>query len=243
MQLKAISSMATRHLLSDLIEAFRAKEDISIKLTSIGGIDAAARVRDGEDLDLVVLDSKALAELAVAGHVREDTIVPIVVSNVAVVIAESSDSSAPFTLEGLGPAFGTSEELRLALLNATGIAYSTGPSGKAVVEMIESLAIRQEVESRLVQSKPGTPVTQLLNEGVASIGFQQLSEIAGTPGTKVVGLLSGEHEITTTFSGAVAATSNRIEQAQKALRHWASPDAASIKKLHHFSIQGESHGS
>jgi len=43
--LTGFCSMATQHLLAELVAEYRANE---VKLASIGGIEAAARVRAGE---------------------------------------------------------------------------------------------------------------------------------------------------------------------------------------------------
>ena len=55
----------------------------ALVVESVGGVDAARRVREGEAVDLVFLASDALAKLAVTRHVLADSCVALVRSQVA----------------------------------------------------------------------------------------------------------------------------------------------------------------
>src|SRR5687767_13417574 len=68
--LRVISSMATRHLLTELGSAFAtASPGAEVSVVSMGGVDAARRVAAGEPCDAVVLASGALERLITQGHV------------------------------------------------------------------------------------------------------------------------------------------------------------------------------
>ncbi|HBU43524.1 MAG TPA: molybdenum ABC transporter substrate-binding protein, partial [Microbacterium sp.] len=66
--MKAISSMATRLLLADLMAAADDAGLGHVEIESVGGVDAADRVAAGEEFDLVFLADGALAKLAAGGH-------------------------------------------------------------------------------------------------------------------------------------------------------------------------------
>lgn len=231
--MRAISSMATRHVLADLSETATATGLARLDVESVGGVDAADRVASGEVFDLVFLASGTLGRLADAGHVVPATVVPIVLSQVAVAVP--SGSGVPAARPD-GPAFGSAEELRQALRTATRIGYSTGPSGTALVKMIEDWGLISEVGDRLVQAQPGIPVAHSLAEGEVDLGFQQLSELVGQPGVRILGVMPEDCAIDTVFAGAVATASASPAQAADVLAFLSSPAVAAIKERHAFGV-------
>ena len=50
-----ISSMATRLLLADLASAYQQQFQVPVQFESLGGVEAAKKVQQGEAVDLVVL--------------------------------------------------------------------------------------------------------------------------------------------------------------------------------------------
>ncbi|MEV4954813.1 substrate-binding domain-containing protein [Paenarthrobacter nitroguajacolicus] len=229
--MKAISSMATRHVLADLAEAAAAAGLPLLQLESAGGVDAAQRVTTGEPFDLVFLAEDALRRLAAEGHVDPASITPIVLSEVAVGVAAcSADAVAPSE----GMAFANADELRSALRAAFRIGYSTGPSGTELLRMIDHWGMTDEISDRLVQARPGLPVARLLAGGEVDLGLQQLSELVGQPGVCILGVLPADCAITTVFAGAVAASSNDAARAAEMLAFFRSDLTESIKSLHSF---------
>ncbi|MDN6487755.1 MAG: substrate-binding domain-containing protein [Ancrocorticia sp.] len=234
-ELTGISSMATRHVLKDLAGATEAAGIAAVEVTSIGGVTASDRIAAGEPFDIAILDLAALEKLALDGHIQPATMRPLVISNVGIAVAgEAGDSALS------GPAFADAQELAAVLLDATGIGYSTGPSGKAVVQTIRNLGIYDSVADRLVQARPGVPVASLLASGDVSIGFQQVSEILGQPGIQLLGLLPSGLEISSTFSAVVTTVCADSETARAVLDFWDSPEATIIKSNHHFTTNGAS---
>lgn len=238
--MKAISSMATRHVLAELSEAAVTAGLPHTEIESLGGVDAARRVADGEHLDLVFLAIDALQRLAADGHVEAASVTPLLLSQVAVAVR--SDAESPATHDkSAGPAFPDAAGMRAALQSAARIGYSTGPSGTALVEMIDGWGLSDELAERLVQAKPGIPVARSLAEGDVDLGFQQLSELVGQPGIRILGVLPSDCAIDTVFAGAVAATSTHPAAAREVLSFFASAAAAPIKTAHSFAIPPTSH--
>ncbi|HNJ84887.1 MAG TPA: substrate-binding domain-containing protein, partial [Piscinibacter sp.] len=85
-RITGISSMATRALLAELARAYEARSGWAVAIESVGGVDAAKRVQDGEAFDVVVLASDALAKLVDAGRVMAGSVVDLVHSGVAVAV-------------------------------------------------------------------------------------------------------------------------------------------------------------
>ena len=225
--------MATRALLADLAAAARDAGLPSVEIESVGGVDAEARVAAGEQLDLVFLASGALARLAVGGHVDEATVTPLALSQTAVAVP--SDAVASATAPG-GAAFADATALRAALRAAGRIGYSTGPSGTALVRLIEEWGLAEELGGRLVQARAGVPVAASLAVGDVDLGFQQLSELAGQPGVRILGVLPPDCAIDTVFAGAVAAASSHPGPAAKVLAFFASMETRAIVEAHSFEV-------
>jgi molybdate transport system substrate-binding protein len=62
--LTGISSMATRQVLADMTAAYEHETGAKVAIESVGGVDAAKRVRAGEHFDVVILASNVVMEKA-----------------------------------------------------------------------------------------------------------------------------------------------------------------------------------
>lgn len=212
--------MATRQVLGELAEAWRARSGQSVQTESIGGVDAAKRVAAGEAFDFVVLAADAIDKLISGGHAVAGSRVDLVDSGVAVAVK----AGAPH------PDLSSEDALKRAVLAAPTVGYSTGPSGVALVKLFERWGIAQELQGRLVQATPGIPVGSLVARGEVALGFQQLSELIHLDGIAVIGPMPAAVQITTTFSGAVCTTSSRPEAVRAMLAFMASPEAEAAKR-------------
>ena len=218
--LRGISSMATRQVLADLAIAWQAAGGQPVTIESVGGVDAAQRVQAGEALDVVLLASDAIDKLIASGHAMAQSKVDWVRSSTAVAVPAGASL----------PDIGSEAALQTAVLAAPSIGYSTGPSGTAFLGLLEHWGVAKQVQSRLVQARPGVPVGQLVAQGEAALGFQQLSELLHVPGITLAGPLPEPIQITTTFSGAVATAAAQPAAAQALLAFMASPQAAPAKR-------------
>ncbi|AJW96913.1 substrate-binding domain-containing protein [Burkholderia gladioli pv. gladioli] len=214
-----ISSMATRQLLARLAEDYRAATGQAVTIESVGGVDAARRVADGEAFDLVVLADAALAKLAAGGHLDGAGRVAIARSEVAVAVRED----APH------PAIDSGAAVREAVLRARSIGYSTGPSGTHLEALFAQWGIAETIASRIVRARPGVPVAALIAAGEVELGFQQRSELLDQPGIAIVGPLPDEVQAVTVFAGAVGSLCTRREAAAAFLAFLASHQAAVAK--------------
>jgi molybdate transport system substrate-binding protein len=218
--MKLISSMATRLLLSELTTVYARESGQQVEVESVGGVDAAKRVRAGEALDGVVLASDVIDALIAEGKALAGSRVDLVRSDVAIAVA----AGAPH------PDVGSEQALKAAVLAAKSISYSTGPSGTALIKLFQRWGIHAEIESRLVQASPGIPVGSLVANGQAELGFQQLSELIHVKGIDLIGPMPAGTEIVTIFSGAVCTASQQPEAVRQALGFMASPATADAKQ-------------
>jgi molybdate transport system substrate-binding protein len=178
--LRLISSMATKALLADLVALYRRHNpDVHVLVESVGGVDAAKRVQAGETFDAVVLANDAIDRLVASGHVLAGSRVDLVRSGVAVAVPADQPV----------PDISTEAALKAAVLAATSLGVSTGPSGVQLAKLFEAWGIAEQIKDRIVQAKPGVPVGALLAQGQVALGFQQLSEMQGVAGITVLGPL------------------------------------------------------
>jgi molybdate transport system substrate-binding protein len=211
-----ISSMATRQLLSDLTAAYEQLADCRVTIESVGGVDAAKRVMAGENFDVVVLASDAIAKLASAGRVQADSQVDLVRSGVAVAVQAGA----------VQPDITSEDAVRRAVLAARSISYSTGPSGVALLALFERWGITEQIKSRIVQAPPGVPVGSLVAKGDVELGFQQYSELMSLPGITVIGPLPPAIQIVTTFSAGIGTGAPNPQAARALLSFMSSAQAA-----------------
>jgi molybdate transport system substrate-binding protein len=217
-----ISSMAMRHVLSELTAVYEQRSGQSISLVSAGGVDAARRVDEGEAFDFVVLAADAIEKLVAAGRVDPGSRTDLARSAVALAVATGATR----------PDVSSESAVRDAVLRARSIGYSTGPSGEHVARLFERWSIADKIAPRIVQAPPGIPVGTLVTRGDVELGFQQLSELMHVPGIDVIGLLPPEIQMVTVFSAAVCTTSNRRAATHALLSFLASAEADATKRRH-----------
>ena len=114
--ISAISSMATRDVLVELVSAFEASSGRTVVLESVGGVHAAQRVRAGERFDVIVLARDAIEALSGAGHLRRGTAVDFTCSGVAVAVRAGAER----------PDIHDEAAVRRAVLAARTVGTSTG---------------------------------------------------------------------------------------------------------------------
>jgi molybdate transport system substrate-binding protein len=217
-----ISSMAMRQVLTELAHAYEQRSRQRVTIVSVGGVDAARRINDGEPFDFVVLAADAIEQLASNGRVDPGSRTDLARSGVAIAVA----AGAP------RPDVGSEAALRDAVLRARSIGYSTGPSGAHLVRLFERWGIADAIAPRIVQAPPGLPVGTLVAGGAVELGFQQLSELMHLPGIDVIGLLPPEIQVATVFSAAVCTASNCPATAKALLSFLASSEADAAKLRH-----------
>ncbi|HEY4371570.1 MAG TPA: substrate-binding domain-containing protein [Burkholderiales bacterium] len=219
-----ISSKATGPLLAELARTYETAHGRAVKMESVGGVDAARRVAEGEAFDVVVLEGAQIAKQVAAGRVVAGSERAMVHSRAMVAVRAGAAR----------PPVGTLKEFQDALLAARAVGYSTGPSGVILLKMIEDWGLKDKLGARMVQAPPGKPVGALLAEGAVDVGIQQYSELMNLPGVDILGPLPPGAEINSVFTASVCAASKQPEEARRLVEYLASPAIAETKRRQGF---------
>jgi molybdate transport system substrate-binding protein len=217
-----ISSMATRQVLAEVSDAWRRRGHGDVAFESVGGVEAAKRVHDGEKFDVVVLAADAIDKLVAAGRIVAGSKTDLARSGVAIAVRRGAPR----------PVIDTEDALREAVLSVRTLGYSTGPSGVALQKLFARWGIAETPSGRVVQAPPGIPVGTLVARGDVELGFQQLSELMHVEGIDVIGPMPPGLEVVTTFSGAICAASTQPDAARALLDFIRSPAADQAKRRH-----------
>ena len=213
--------MATRRLLGEMIAQFEKTSPHRVALESVGGLDAAKRVRAGEPLDVVVLAREVIDDLIGAARIVQGSRVDVAVSAIGVAVRSGTRH----------PDISSADGVKAAVLAARRIGYSTGPSGQYLAKLFASWDPDGRLKDRITVAPVGVPVGSLVARGDIELAFQQLSELGGD-GIDVVGQLPPDIQMMTTFSGGVARASAQPDAARALLAFMASPALTPIKREH-----------
>jgi molybdate transport system substrate-binding protein len=216
-RLAGLSSMATRHILSHLAQGYEAYKGTRVEIRSMGGVEAAKFVRAGEATDIVVLASKVMGALEAEGHLAKGDTKNFARSEIGIAVRAGSAL----------PSVADEQAVKLAMLDARKICYSTGPSGDHLRALCEKWGVPL---ARALIAPPGVPVASLVANGEADLGFQQLSELMDQPGIEIAGPLPSEIQAVTLFSAGVSMNSQDAEGARAFVAYLASAETDDAKR-------------
>jgi molybdate transport system substrate-binding protein len=189
--------------------------------TDWGGVtEVAMRVAGGETADIVILPVAQIDDLIARGKLVAGTRVVVAKSGVGIAIK----SGAP------KPDIHSGDGVRKALLAAKSIAYSTGPSGAHMADLIKKWGIADQLKGKIVISPADTPVGVVVARGGAEIGFQQVSELVHVRGIDYLGPLPPDIQVTTVFAAALHKDARSPDAARALIKFLSAPEAAPVIK-------------
>lgn len=174
------------------------------------------RLQRGEPADVVILAGSALDNLIAQGRVLAGSRVDLARSSIGMVVRAGARK----------PDIGSVEALTRTLLQAQSIAYSASASGFYLsTELFPRLGIADQIKAksqRIESERVGVVVAR----GGAELGFQQISELLGVPGTDYVGPLPPAVQRITVYSAGIGAGAREPAAARALIKFLASPAAA-----------------
>jgi molybdate transport system substrate-binding protein len=176
------------------------------------------RLARGEPADVLIMVGYALGDLIKQGKVTADSRVDLVKSPIGIAVKAGAPK----------PDISSIDALTRALKAAKSVAYSDSASGVYVsTELFSRLGIAEEMKGK-AKMIPATPVGEIVAQGDAEIGFQQISELMPVKGIDIVGQLPAEVQKITIFSAGVSTTSKEPDAAKSLIQFLASSQAAPV---------------
>ena len=219
-QITVLSSNGVREALTELIPQFEKATGHHVTVVWDGTLNIRKRVDSGEVADLVVVPAADVDAMIASGGLTAGSRVDLAKSIIGVAVRA-----------GLAkPDISTSESLKRALLAASAIVISSGPSGVHLLELFEKQGILATLRPRIKQLASGQSVGEALARGEGDLGFQQVSELLHVKGIAYVGPLLADIQKVTTFSGGVPKTAKDVAVARQLLTFLKGPSNASVLK-------------
>ena len=123
------------------------------------------------------------------------------------------------------PDISTAEALKRTLLDARSIGYSDGPSGAYIAELLERLGIAQEVKSKIRLTS--RLVAEIVAEGEAEVGMQQIVAILPVKGAELVGPLPSELQNIIVYAAGLSPVAAQSGAARTFIAFLACPKCSS----------------
>ena len=178
--LKIFSGGAMRPLLREIIPLFERVHGVTAEVEFRLSSALKRAIEDGARFDVVILPRPELDVLIAGGAIMRGSAADVARSTVGLAVRAGAAK----------PDIGGVEALRRALLAARSIAYSDGPSGAYVADLLAKLGIAATVAAK-VKLTSG-PVAELVARGEAELGMQQIIAILPVAGAELVGPLPAE---------------------------------------------------
>jgi molybdate transport system substrate-binding protein len=173
------------------------------------------RLARGEPADVLIMVGYALGDLIKNGKVIADSRVDLVRSPIGVAVKAGAPK----------PDISSTDALKRALLAAKSVAYSDSASGVYVsTEMFKKLGIEEEMKGK-ARMIPATPVGEIVANGEAEIGFQQISELKPVAGIDIVGPVPDDLQKITIYSAGIATVSKEPEAGKTLIKFLGSAAA------------------
>jgi len=214
--IKILSGGAMRPLMADIVPLFErasgAKVEIEFRLTSV----LQKEIADGAVFDIALLPRPELDDLVRAGKIAAGTTADITRSAVGLAVRVGAAR----------PDIGTVASFRCALQDARSIAYSDGPSGAYIGSLLERLGIAEEVrpKTRLTSR----PVAELVAEGAAEIGMQQIVAILPVKGAELVGPLPSELQNVIIYAAGISVGAQNAAAGENCIEFMRGPEAVRV---------------
>ncbi|MFL9860047.1 substrate-binding domain-containing protein [Paraburkholderia madseniana] len=174
------------------------------------------RLARGEWADVLIVVGYALDDQVNAGKVVFGSKVDFARSAIGIAAREGAPK----------PDISSVDALRRTLLAAKSIVYPDDANGVYIgSELFRRLGIEERVESKS-RMIPSEWVANVVANGEAEIGFQQIVELLPVDGVTVVGNLPAEVQRYTVFSGGISTNAKNPAGAAALIRFLSSPDAA-----------------
>jgi molybdate transport system substrate-binding protein len=215
-EIRVIGSPGFREAYTELLPGFETTAGHHVTTVWGGVNEVAKRVGEGEMADIVILPAAQIDDLIRRGKLSPETRVDVAKSSIGVAIRMGAPRIDAASSEGI----------RKALIAAKSIAYSSGPSGAHMADVIQKWGLADQLKAKTRISPPDTPVGVMIARGDIEIGFQQVSELIRIKGIDYLGPLPRDIDEITVFSAAVHRNASAPDAAKALVKYLSAPETA-----------------
>jgi molybdate transport system substrate-binding protein len=216
--IKILSGAAMRTFLTEIVPLFEqakgAKVDIEYRLTSV----LKKEIAEGIAFDIALLPRPEIDELTAAGRIGEGASADVARSTVGLCVRAGAPKPDIATV----PAF------KAALVAASTISYSDGPSGAYVGDLLGKLGLGEAMKGKTRLTS--RPVAELVAAGEAEIGLQQIVAILPVKGADLVGPLPAELQNVIIYAAGISARAAEPKAAHALIAFTKTPQAGRIMR-------------
>ena len=214
--LKILSGGAMKSLMVEAVPLFERQSGIKVEtkfaLTSV----LQKEIEAGAAFDIALLPRPELDALAKIGKIAGGSQTDITSSAVGFAVRAGAPK----------PDIGTVEALKRALLQARTIGYSDGPSGAYIAALLQRLGIAEAVKAKTRLTS--RPVAEIVAEGEAEVGMQQIVAILPVNGADLVGPLPSELQNIIVYAAGLAAGSQNAAAAHAFIGFMGKPEVVDL---------------
>jgi molybdate transport system substrate-binding protein len=217
--MKGLFSNGVKAVVLDLLPEFERANGVTPAITWASTNMLMDEIRKGATGDLAILTDEAIDGLIQQGKMAAGSRVDLVRSAIGVAVRQGAPR----------PDIGSAAALKRTLLSARRICYSkTGISGVYFPTVLERLGIAEQVAAKVLIPPTGVPVGEVVANGDAEIGVQQISELLPVPGIEIVGPLPAGLQKVTVFSAGLFAGASEPQVAKALVALLTSPAARPV---------------
>jgi molybdate transport system substrate-binding protein len=205
-----------RSLMLDIVPLFErangTKVEIEFRLTSV----LKKQIEAGAAFDIALLPRPELDELVAARKIAAGSTADVTRSAVGLAVKAGAPK----------PDIATVAAFKRTLIAARSIAYSDGPSGAYIAGLLQRLGIAAQMQPKTKLTSG--PVAELVANGEAEIGMQQIVAILPVKGAELVGALPSELQNIIVYAAGLAVGAGHSEAARAFIAFLATPEAERI---------------
>ncbi len=198
--IKILSGGAMRSLMVEVVPLFErasgVKVEIEFRLTSV----LMKEIEAGAAFDVALLPRPELDALVRAGKIAAGSTVDVTRSAVGLAVRAGARK----------PDIATVDAFKRTLIAARSIAYSDGPSGAYIAALLERLGLADAMKPKTKLTVG--PVAELVANGEAEVGMQQIVAILPVKGAELVGPLPSELQNVIVYAAGTAAAAQHTAQ-------------------------------
>jgi len=217
-RITVIASNAVKEALAELVPEFEQASGHQVVTIWGGTLDIGARIGGGEVVDIVILPAARIDDLIAQGRLKAGSRVDIARSGIGVAVRAGARR----------PDISSGAALKAALLAASAIVLSSGPSSVYLAGLFQRMGIADAIKSKIVQIGPGLSVGAALAHGAGEIGFTQVSELLAAEGIDFLGPLPADIQHITVWSAGLHAAAPAPDVAKALVEFLRGPHAAAV---------------